>query len=385
MLPLRNFKRFFFKALRQPFYASSVFLRRSLAVFSYWFSEGYSTPPESLTLFLTHRCNLRCKMCGQWGEGGVTKNEGAEALKDELAIELYRKFLDDLSKVYRPSITLFGGEPLLYPGCLELIRYIKSKNMHCLMITNGSLLNKFAEGLVEAGLDELNISLDGGEKLHDEIRGLPGLFQKIVDGIDLVNAHKARLKLAKPLINLQCTITKYNYQHLEQMLPVAEKLKAETLTFHNLIFLDQKSLDKQKEFDAALGLSSRDWQGFVAAPGIDPEILRKKITLIFSSPRSFKIDFYPNFTCRELKEYYSDPCYQPPQQNSRCLSPWLVAYLFPDGAIRPCLNFGYAFGNLKKDNFFAVWNNAQARKFRIALKNNKIFPACIRCTELYRY
>ncbi|MCX5708238.1 MAG: radical SAM protein [Candidatus Omnitrophica bacterium] len=385
MLPLRNFKRFFFKALRQPFYALLIFFRRSLAVFSYWLSQGYSGPPESLTLFLTHRCNLRCKMCGQWGEGGVTKKEGADALKDELPIELYRKFLDDLSKVDRPSITLFGGEPLLYTGCLELIRYIKSKKMHCLMITNGSLLADAAGAIVESGLDELNISLDGGAELHDQIRGNHGLFQKIMDGIGRVNDHKEMTKRAKPLINLQCTITKYNYQYLEQLLSVAEQAKADSITFHNLIFLDQNSLDKQKKFDAALGLSSKDWQGFVFEPGIDPQVLRQKISFVLSSPRSFKVDFYPNFSGRELKIYYCDPGYQPPRQNSRCLSPWLVAYLFPDGTIRPCLNFGYAFGNLKKDNFFAIWNNVQARQFRIVLRENKIFPACIRCTELYRY
>jgi radical SAM protein with 4Fe4S-binding SPASM domain len=231
----------------------------------------------------------------------------------------------------------------------------------------------------------LNISLDGGAELHDQIRGLPGLFQKIMDGISRVNSHKARLKCSKPLINLQCTITQYNYQYLEQLLSVAEQANADSLTFHNLIFLDQNSLDQQKKFDAELGLSSKDWQGFVFEPGIDPKILRQKISFILSNPRPFKVDFYPNFIGRELQEYYRDPCYQPPRQNSRCLSPWLVAYLFPDGSIRPCLNFGYAFGNLKKDNFFAIWNNSQARQFRLALRANKIFPACIRCTELYRY
>jgi radical SAM protein with 4Fe4S-binding SPASM domain len=356
-----------------------------MAVFSYWLTKGYSYPPESLTFFLTHRCNLRCKMCGQWGEGGVTRKEGSGALKDELGLEFYRKLLDDLSKVDRPSITLFGGEPLLYPGCLELIRYIKSKKMHCLMITNGSLLSDAAGAICEAGLDELNISLDGGAELHDQIRGNSGLFQKIMEGISKVNSHKARMNRAKPLINLQCTITKYNYQYLEQMLTVAEQARAESLTFHNLIFLDQNSLDKQKSFDAVLGLSSRDWQGFVFEPEIDPEILHQKISLILSSSRSFKVDFYPNFTKRELNEYYRDPCYQPPRQNARCLSPWLVAYIFPDGSIRPCLNFGYSFGNLKENNFFAIWNSVRARQFRMALKENRIFPACVRCTELYRY
>lgn len=385
MLPLRNLKRFFFKAFRQPGYALAVFLRRAGAHFSYALADGLSGPPESITLFLTHRCNLRCKMCGQWGEAGVTKKEGGQALKDELPLEQYKKLLDDLVAVDRPSITLFGGEPLLYPHCLDLVRYIKSKKMHCLMITNGSLLADSASALVESGLDELNISLDGDVLLHDQIRGLPGVFQRIMEGIKSVNAHKNLLKRSKPLINLQCTINRDNYRHLEQMLSVTKQAQANSLTFHNLIFLDRAALESQKAFDHFLGASSKEWEGFIFEPGIDPDVLWGKRNEILSSPHTFSIDFYPNFNMRELKEYYRDPCYQPAGQNCRCLSPWLVVYVFPDGEVRPCLNFDYSFGNIKENKFFAIWNNEKASKFRRSLRSNKIYPACIRCTELYRY
>jgi radical SAM protein with 4Fe4S-binding SPASM domain len=385
MLPLRNFKRFFFKAFKQPIYALRVFLRRAGANFSYAFVDGLSYPPESITLFLTHCCNLRCKMCGQWGEAGVTKKEGSQSLREELPLDQYQRLLDDLSIAGRPSITLFGGEPLLYPACLDLVRYIKSKKMHCLMITNGSLLAEVAELIVESGLDELNISLDGDALLHDRIRGLPGLFEKIMDGIKLVNKHKARLNRLKPLINLQCTINRDNYQHLEQMLSVADQARANSLTFHNLIFLDRVALDNQRVFDQVLGASSKEWEGFAFEPGIDPDVLWEKRAQILSGPHTFSVDFYPNFNLKELGEYYRDPCYQPSGQNCRCLSPWLVAYVFPDGQVRPCLNFGYSFGNIKEEQFAVIWNNEKAKKFRKTLRSNKIFPACVRCTELYRY
>ena len=69
----------------------------------------------------------------------------------------------------------------------------------------------------------------------------------------------------------------------------------------------------------------------------------------------------------------------------RCLSPWIVAYVFPDGEVRPCLNFSYSFGNIRRERFSRIWNNAQAKLFRDTLKKNRIFPVCARCTELYRY
>ncbi len=384
MIPLRNFKRFLNKALAQPGYALSVGFRRMRAYRAYRSSDGRSPMPEAMTLFLTHLCNLRCKMCGQWGEGGVTKRQSTEFIRDALPVDQMRDLIDQIAGD-KPNITLFGGEPLLYPGVIELIRRIKEKRMHCLMITNGSLLEAFAGRLVDSGLDELNLSLDGGRALHDEIRGMQGLFANISSGVLEIQAHKSKLRRKLPLINLQCTITKYNYERLEEMLPVARQLGVDSLTFHNLIFLNQDIVERQKVFDQALNCSSAEWQGFVFEPGIDLGALENKIAQIQKGRYPFSVDFYPNFSTDELREYYRNPDYAAPKQNTRCLSPWLVAYVFPDGNVRPCLNSSYSFGNIREGKFSDIWNSAQARRYRLALKEKGIFPACCRCTELYRY
>jgi len=216
-------------------------------------------------------------MCGQWGEGGVTRQEGAIALDKQLSQQEVCSVIDDIAG-FSPNITLFGGEPLLFPGCVELIRYIKNKGLHCLMITNGSLLERYAQDIVSAGLDELNLSLDGGSALHDEIRGMPGLFSRIMAGVDKINYFKATIKSKRPLINLQCTITRYNYLCLEQLLDVAAALKADSLTFHNLIFLNKAILQKQAIIDASLDSSSKDWEGFIFDPCNRPCCLIRKNT-----------------------------------------------------------------------------------------------------------
>jgi radical SAM protein with 4Fe4S-binding SPASM domain len=382
MIPLRNFKRFFYKTLKQPLYAWQVLCKRLMASFSYWFGFGRSSMPEAVTLFLTHRCNLRCKMCGQWGEGGVTKSEGASVLQQELTQNQMRAVIDDLAR-FKSNITLFGGEPLLFSGCVDLIGYIKRKGLHCLMITNGSLLLTYAEGIVEAGLDELNLSLDGGRQLHDSIRGQDGLFDKIMNGIERVNYFKKIKGTRRPLINLQCTINKYNYRDLEQLLDVARGMKANSLTFHNLIFLNRDVLSRQAPIDTKLGCSSKDWEGFVFDPEIDPDELFKKIQEVRARAVDFSVDFYPNFSKEELRRYYRDLDFRP--EGGNCLSPWIVAYVFPDGEVRPCLNFSYSFGNVKTERFSTLWNNKKAVQYRRQLKKCGTFPVCVRCTELYRY
>jgi radical SAM protein with 4Fe4S-binding SPASM domain len=384
MMPWRNFKRFFSKALRQPVYALRVAKLRLKANIYYFWSNGRNSYPEAITLFLTHRCNLACQMCGQWGREGVTRKQNTEYIQAELSLDELRSIIDDLSK-FKPNITLFGGEPLLHPNCGETIKYIKQKGMHCLMITNGSLLEGLAESIVDAGLDELNVSLDGNAALHDQIRGMPGLFDKIMRGLKQVQYFKTKKKKKRPFLNLQCTITQYNYRDLEQLVDVAELARADSLTFHNLIFIHRQILDKQKAYDDLLGFNSVDWEGFIFEPGIEPQVLYAKIKKILSGKYRFSVDFYPNFSYRALKEYYQNPTYVPCQYASRCLSPWIVAYIFPDGEVRPCLNFSYSYGNIKKNKFGELWNNEKAVNFRKTLKKNRLFPVCSRCTELYRY
>lgn len=386
MIPLRNIKRYFYKTCKQPAYAFRVLRKRLSAYFSYYFYNGKSSYPEAITLFLTHRCNLRCKMCGQWGEHGVTKKEPQAYVKEELSFDELKAVIDDVA-IFKPNITLFGGEPLFYKPVIDLIKSIKKKKMHCLMITNGSLIDSVAEELVNSGLDELNVSLDAGRGLHDEIRGMSGLFGKITTGLEKVNYFKTQKGKKTPLINLQCTITKYNYKNLEQMLDVAKDIQANSLTFHNLIFLGKGLILKQKRYDGMLGCSSFDWEGFVFDPEIDVHVLIDKIKEIKKMivQEKFSVDFYPNFTSKGIKEYYETPSFLPSEYPPRCISPWMVAYVFPDGQIRPCLNFDYSYGNVRKGRFTEFWNSQKAIEFRKTLRKNKIFPVCIRCTELYRY
>ena len=353
------------------------------AYYAYNLGNGTSSYPEAITFFLTKLCNLRCKMCGQWGDSGASKTHEHSTLNVRLSFDEIRKTLDEVSR-FRPNITLFGGEPLMHPEALEIMRYIKTKGLHCLIITNGVMLGNFAEAIVNVGLDELNISIDGPRELHDEIRGLSGAFDKIVNGVDSINDFKKRFSKNKPLINIQCTINQYNCERLEELLEVATRVEANSLTFHNLIFLNQKAIEAQKKVDAILSCSTKDWEGFVFEPGIDAQKLYQKLKQILSQKYSFKVDYFPNFSKKSLTAYYDD-AYMPENYGSRCVSPWVCAYVFPDGEVKPCVNSSYSFGNIKNNTFSKVWNSAKALEFRRLLKKHKMFPACVRCTELYRY
>jgi len=345
--------------------------------------DCHASTIKQIDMKITHMCNLRCRMCYEWGETGHQRqvDRGKPAV---LPLDAVENLFDDC-RGERTFYSLFGGEPLLHPAAVDLIGRIKAKGMHCLIITNGFLVKNLAERLVASGLDELNVSLDGDRDLHDDIRGMPGLFDAIMAGLQAVHEIKKRGRRKKPLVNLQCTITKYNYEHLEEMTRVAAAAGADSLTFHNLIFLDTTVLERQRSHDAELGCSSADWKGFVFEPGIDVDLLWQKMSEIRAGRYPFSVDFYPNFTHAELKEYYGNPGYAPAGTTGACMSPWIVGYVFPDGEVRPCLNSTYSYGNVKNAPFRAIWNSDKAVAYRHHLKKVRAFPVCARCTELYRY
>ena len=99
--------------------------------------------------------------------------------------EQAKKVIDILSKASVPAIAFSGGEPLVRPDILELARYAAEQGIYVAMATNATLITKEkAKEMKEAGINFVQISLDGASaETHDTFRGVPGMFEKTVQGI----------------------------------------------------------------------------------------------------------------------------------------------------------------------------------------------------------
>ena len=356
---------------------------------AYKFREGEAAPPETVSIFVTYRCNLRCSMCSQWGESGSAKYYTHEQLYSHQELDRLKSLIDDLSK-WKPTITLFGGEPLMYKGLFDLVRHVKSHGMRINMITNGVMLEHFAPQIVDTGIDEIIWSLDGPEDLHDQIRGRKGTFQRAVRGIKTVNEFRETAGSNKPVVNINSTLFETNYTRLDETISVAEEVEAATLTFHHLIFLGKDQYESHDlVFKGHFGVSCTDWAGFVweDIPNINAETLLSEIRRIEHEKRdsNTSVHFYPNLTDEEILQYYKNFDFVPKSYRPRCLSPWMTAYIMPDGEVRACYLFNYSLGNINEKPFTKIWNDALYKRFRRITKREGFYPACQRCTELYRF
>lgn len=139
--------------------------------------DSYGRSFRYLRVSLIDICNLSCSYCK--APGDIQK---ANFIDPELILRLASVAVE----LGMEKIRLSGGEPLLYPQLFELVRKLKEiKGIKELAITtNGLLLEDLAEGLCEAGVDRINISLDSLDKdLFKEISGKDGLEQ-VLSGID---------------------------------------------------------------------------------------------------------------------------------------------------------------------------------------------------------
>jgi GTP 3',8-cyclase len=123
-------------------------------------SDEYGRRFKTLRISLTSQCNLGCTYCTLSGKSYDKKNNNKS--NNSLSVEDLVTAVQSLNDIlHLNTVRLTGGEPLLYHDLIPLIRSLKKINIHDLkMTTNGYLLAGKIMELKNAGLRNINISLD---------------------------------------------------------------------------------------------------------------------------------------------------------------------------------------------------------------------------------
>ncbi|ABS55908.1 putative molybdenum cofactor biosynthesis protein A [Methanoregula boonei 6A8] len=136
--------------------------------------DSYGRPVTNLRISLTSRCNLSCIYCHAEGE----KNPATEMSTDEIIA-----IMNVAAKFGIRSIKFTGGEPLIRPDILDIIRAVPV-GIESSVTTNGILLADMAYDLKTAGLRRVNVSLDSlNPETYKRITGCDCL-NNVLAGID---------------------------------------------------------------------------------------------------------------------------------------------------------------------------------------------------------
>lgn len=144
-------------------------------------TDSYNRTISNVRIAVTSACDLRCIYCHREGEGenGCTRDDRASQMTKEEISELIGVFAELGIK----TIKITGGEPLLRPDLLDIIRSIPP-HIESSLTTNGTHLAELAPQLKAAGLSRVNVSLDTmNRETYKKITGRDKL-KDVLDGID---------------------------------------------------------------------------------------------------------------------------------------------------------------------------------------------------------
>lgn len=175
--------------------------------------EGLS-PPETLTIAITGECNLRCTHC--WVGAGLS------SVTTWLPVHKGQRLIEEFAGLGGTSVRVTGGEPLLHPDWLELLRIIDAAGLKVLLQTNGVLFSDDnLQALQDLELAQLNIqiSLDGATAVaHDRVRG-EGAFRQALRGIQRLIGFGFGSDVALFMTEMQ-----HNLHELPDLLLLADRL-----------------------------------------------------------------------------------------------------------------------------------------------------------------
>jgi radical SAM protein with 4Fe4S-binding SPASM domain len=304
-----------------------IFKNNILTNISYIFKlEKNLGKPFIRALEPTNSCMMDCIMCPR-----KSMKRKVEFMK----MDLFKKIIDQAK--WNESIWLhFFGESLLHPKICEMIKYSNDKGIKARLSVNPKLLSeKMAEKLIDAGLNDLHISLDAmDDKTYKDLRGKNANYDEAVKNINTMLMVKNKKK-SKMIIELSFIRMKINKN-------LAENFRK--------MWGNKKGLDFVKI------------KNFTTWDSSDESIINLGDEDTYSDM----------FKGLKIRNY--------------CSEPWLAVSITADGKVVPCCfdcHQKYVLGDLNTESLEKIWNNERMMLLRRQIKNKKFNEnnLCKSCKE----
>jgi radical SAM protein with 4Fe4S-binding SPASM domain len=293
--------------------------------------------PTRISIETGNICNLRCPLC-------PTGRQEKGPARGFMALENYKKIIDELASNLLLVRLYNWGEPLLNKNILPMITYAFEKGTGVTISTNLNILDpQTAAELMRSGLQKIFVSCDG---ISDETYNsyhVGGDFSRVMDNMKLLLKEKA--PQPSPRIIWLFHVFRHNEHEVEQAVNLARELGVE-------IRINKMRTDMGKEiFETADQSIERDREWIPEDPKYCAFDIEKK-------------------EVKKIKNF--------------CSLAWKETVINWDGSVLPCCSVHeekYTFGNAFEKGFKAVWNGdayIAARK-ELALRKNKKNTVCHIC------
>ncbi|MFK7786628.1 MAG: radical SAM protein [Crocinitomicaceae bacterium] len=341
--------------------------------------SNYVFAPEWIVLGVNNVCNLHCKMCdvgNQNLESNFAQNlVGTKPLN--MPKELIFKIIDETAEHYPTAkISYAFTEPLVYPHLGESLAYAESKGLYTSMTTNALNLKRKAPQLLEGRLNEIYVSLDGPQDIHNEIRGHQKSFQKALEGIETLKESEHC-----PSIKIICALTEWNVGKLTELIDSLAPYGIDEIGFMHTQFISQSSADLHNKSKWGDHYPCHDSNvDEIDFTKMNLNELDREIKEIRAANYPFRVYFSPEINeMEDLKDHYLKP---EKIMGSHCGAVYSSVMIKSDGTAIPahgrCYNL--PIGNIYQDNLKSIWKSNVLKKLRSDLNEaGGLFAGCSRC------
>ncbi len=318
-------------------------------------NKVFGMPRHILTEF-TNQCNLNCKICPR-------VNNIPQQIR-YFDSEKFKYIIDQIN----PLVVGIGGlgEPLLTPNAYEMIEYCVQKKIHTYLTTNGTLLKKEYDNIIDSSLRQLSVSIDGYDRDTYKLIRRADVFDQILEGIVLVNHAKNGRKRKHPVLAIHVVVQEDNYRKLSKFIEIAHDLNVGKIFF---LQLEQEAHNNNEEFSV----------------NVDKRLLKKELSRAKRLAQKYQINtnisFWENNFLDLCKKYQNRYVY--PLSDKICMEPWTTVFITLDGDVLPCCALHSqksAIGNIYAQDFKTIWNGKRISAFRKEIKHNiKKYYRCKEC------
>ena len=270
---------------------------------------------------VTNACNMYCAHC--------YRDAGCKA-EDELSTEQAKKLLTEIKKAGFQIMIFSGGEPLMRPDILELVKFADSLGLFPVFGTNGTLITpEMARDLKAAGARAMGISLDSLDPAqHDKFRSFPGGWQGAVDGMK-------NCKAAGLPFQIHTTVMDWNAPELEDMIDFAVEIGARAHHFFFLVPMGRAATIEEESLRA--------------------EQYEDVLTRIMKKQQTVPIELKP--TCAPQFLRIAAELGMKSRFHRGCLAGLSYCIISPKGKVQPCAYLKEYLGDVRETPFDEIWKN----------------------------
>jgi MoaA/NifB/PqqE/SkfB family radical SAM enzyme len=320
-----------------------------------------ASEPVCLYLEVTNRCNLLCTTCPR-------TFEDLEPPAD-MTWELFTRIVDQIPKIAR--VVLHGvGEPMMVRELPRMIAHLKARGTYVLFNTNGTLLSeRKGRELIDAGLDELRVSLDAAEpEAFKLVRGRD-MFDRIVKKVRAFTTLQAKLKVDKPRVSVWLTGLRETLAQLPDFVSLAHAMGVKEAYLQRLVYLpDAQGLARPES--ALFEKLDREEATFLEAAQARADALG----VTFNASGATE----PGTSLTRADD---------DQPWSLCRRPWSLMYITAHGRALPCCIApfsmrgydSFTLGDASQATLREIWNGPAYQDFRRALLSDRPPQACAGC------